>query len=69
VVPLYGFDDTTNVFPRLHRGHSGVYASIWVVPDYGAKPLPYAHGYRGAARPKLHYESLSFLPSHISCVW
>ena len=33
-MPLYAFYYTPTVFPRLSRGHSWVYASIWVVPDY-----------------------------------
>ena len=65
VVPVYAFHDTDTVFARLRRGHSWVYASIWVVPDYAAEPLPYAHGYGHAAQPKRHYESLSIPPNQV----
>ncbi len=40
VVPVYAFQDADTVFTRLRRGHSWVYASIWVMPDYAAEPLP-----------------------------
>ena len=64
-VPLYAFDYTITVFPRLRRCHLSVQSSILVVPDYGANPVIYAHADGDAARPKLHYEYLLSPPNHV----
>ena len=64
-LPLYAFDYTITAFPRLRRCHLSVQSSILVVPDYGAKSVPYAHADDYAARPKLHYKYLLSPPNHV----